>query len=324
MTRYVQVLSLLLALSSALLVGCGAPVNSTSATASSSETTSAAAAATASAPTVENQSIGLTSVNNARELGGYVGDGGRTVKSGVLLRTASLDKISDEDKDNLLNKYHLTTVIDFRSSTEVEATPDPELEGVTNLNLHIMDEAKIAEMASSMMQYLKEGEDPNDKIVRLRLAIQSGIVSDHMYVDFLSSDVGKAGYAAFFEQLAALPEGSSLLFHCTQGKDRTGMGAMLVLSVLGVDEQTIKQDFLLTNEFNADLIAKERQMLESKGVTGDDLESFLMAMDGVKESSYDEVISWLKENYGSPLAYVTKELGVGEQQIQALRDKFLA
>ncbi|MBQ6256673.1 MAG: tyrosine-protein phosphatase, partial [Clostridia bacterium] len=49
----------------------------------------------------------------------------------------------------------------------------------------------------------------------------------------------KAGYSQFFQALLALPEDRALLFHCSQGKDRTGCGAMLILFALGVDEETV-------------------------------------------------------------------------------------
>lgn len=325
MRRTTSVLFLALALMTIMLVGCGSTSSATSTAESASETNAAESTSEAAAaePTIESQTINLTSVANARELGGYVGDGGRTVRRGVLLRTAAPSEISDEDKARLVDDLKLATVIDFRMTSEVEKAPDPEIEGVSNVNLRIIDETKLADIAERMAKYVEEGGDPNDKSAQLKIAIESGFISDQMYVDFLSTDTGKAGYKDFFEQLEALPEGSSLLFHCTQGKDRTGIAAMLILSVLGVDEQTIMQDYLLTNEFNADAIAQERKMLEDKGIEGDMAELYLLAMDGVNEKVMQNALDWLKENYGSPTDYVKQELGVTDAQIEALRDKFL-
>ena len=70
------------------------------------------------------QSIGLEEIVNARELGGYVGADGRKVKRGVLLRTGALSEISEADRRRLLEQYHLTDIIDFRTSFECEAAPD--------------------------------------------------------------------------------------------------------------------------------------------------------------------------------------------------------
>lgn len=306
------------------LAGCGSAETASSTDAEVTQQESQPSAASQAGEVgMQGQSIGLTSVANARELGGYVGEGGRVVRRGVLLRSAALAELSAEDQATLTDSYHLATVVDFRMSSEVEESPDPTIEGVRDVNLHIMDEQKLSELSATMTGLLQEGEDPTDSVTQLRLAIEVGIVSDHMYVDWLSSDVGRKGYAAFFQELESLEEGQALLFHCTQGKDRTGVGAMLVLSALGVDEQTIMQDYLLTNEFNAERIAQERQMLEKRGLEGDELDEYLSAMDWVQERCLQNVLDWMVETYGSPQAYIQQELGVSAEQMADLQDKFL-
>ena len=126
-----------------------------------------------------------------------------------------------------------------------------------------------------------------------------------------------------FRELLTLPEGGSLLFHCTQGKDRTGLAAMLILSALGADEGTILADFMLTNTFNAQLIEGERQVLTAQGLEGDELETFMYAMDEVDPQYMINALDWMKENYGSALGYIQTELGVTDEEIEVLRDKYL-
>ena len=87
-----------------------------------------------------SQSLSLTGVGNARELGGYAAEDGKTVKRGVLLRTAKLVDAAEEDIERLLSVYHLAVDVDFRGDFEVEKAPDPEIEGVEYLNIHIIDE----------------------------------------------------------------------------------------------------------------------------------------------------------------------------------------
>ena len=134
---------------------------------------------------------------------------------------------------------------------------------------------------------------------------------------------GKKGYRQLFEELLALPEGQSLLFHCTQGKDRTGVAAMLILSALGVDKETILADYMLTNEYNADLIAGERQSLAVRGIPEDKMNTYLMAMDRVSLETMTNALDWMVENYGSVNGYFEQELGVGETERTTLRDRFL-
>lgn len=100
-------------------------------------------------------------------------------------------------------------------------------------------------------------------------------------------------------------------------------GAMLILSALGVPEETIIKDYLLTNEFNAEKIAGERKLLESKGIEEDKFDLYMMGMDEVFPELMTNVLDWMKDEYGSPVEYIKKELGVSEADIKTLKDKFL-
>ena len=82
-------------------------------------------------------------------------------------------------------------------------------------------------------------------------------------------------------------------------------------------------DFLLTNEFNAALIAEERAYLIENGIGEDELDTFMKSMDQVYPEIMEKAIQWMNETYGSPLGYITQELGVTEAELQALRDRFL-
>lgn len=271
-----------------------------------------------------SQSLSLIGVGNARELGGYRTKDGYVVKHGVLLRTAKLSDATEEDIQRLISDYHLAVDVDFRGDGEVERAPDPEMEGVEYLNIHILDESVgLSEELDAEIAALEEQGIEVDKITMTRLAMKYGAFSDQMYVDILSSDVGKAGYSRFFQALLALPEDRALLFHCSQGKDRTGCGAMLTLYALGVDRETIMSDFLLTNEYNAALIAEEREYLIENGITEEELDTYMKTMDQVFPEFMENAIEWMTETYGSPMGYITQELGVSESEIQALRDKFL-
>ena len=271
----------------------------------------------------EAQSIGLTGVGNARELGGYVAEDGRAVRRGVFLRTAALGNATEADIQRLVDDYHLSLVIDLRMTSEIEQAPDPVMDGVENLHLGIIDEAALAAKRQSLSAEDVAGLDLNSKLGRLRMAMKLGIVGDHMYIDFLSGEPGKAGYARMFRELLALPEGKAMLFHCTQGKDRTGCAAMLILSALGVDEETIMADFMLTNTFNAHLIEAQRQMLIDEGMEGDELETFMYAMDKVNPQYMQCALDWMQENYGSALGYIRTELHITDEEIATLRDQYL-
>lgn len=263
------------------------------------------------------QSINLKSVGNARELGGYYTINGKKIKHGVLLRTAELNKISSEDLTRLTKDYNLSVIADLRMSYEAAAKPDPVIDGVKYVNLRVIDEDLYRKTLEKKLNM--EG----NAMERLKLIVDSGIVSYDMYINFISTDSGKKAYREFFRELINLPPERSLLFHCTQGKDRTGLASMLILSALGASEEIILEDFMLTNIFNTDLIAGQRKMLSSRGMKESELEKYMIVLDEVNPKLMNKVLEWLKENYGSPLGYITKELGVSEAEIEALKAKFL-
>ena len=272
----------------------------------------------------ERQTLSLTGVGNARELGGYKAADGKTVKRGVLLRSARLRDATEDDVQKLTEDYHLGVIVDLRGADETENAPDVLIEGVEYRNIDILgDEATIPEGLLAELDELEAQGIEQDTVSMMRLHQKYGLYSDQFLVEILSSDAGKAGYGQFFRELLALPEGEALLFHCSHGKDRTGCAAMLLLFALGADEETVMEDYLLTNEFNAALIAEERQYLAENGAAEDELDAFMATMDQVFPALLENAVAWMTEAYGSPLGYITQSLGVSADEIAALRERFL-
>ena len=278
------------------------------------------------------QSIGLVGVANARELGGYSSKDGRTVRHGVLLRTGRLFSGSEEDIRRLSEEYHVEKVIDFRSDFEMsgsalfaafsgssEKSPDPVPEGAEYLNLPVMDiESMLTSEESDKEEMLSDTSKLIDSLVANEL------LGVGLYIGFLENKMGKQAYSRLFCELLELGEGRALLFHCTQGKDRTGTAAMLILSALDVDEKTIIEDYVLSNTYNADSIAKKRAKLEKTGrMSPESIEKYLIAFESVDSSNMSGAIAFLKEKYGSVKDYIITGLGVSEADMLRLKEKFL-
>ena len=98
---------------------------------------------------------------------------------------------------------------------------------------------------------------------------------------------------------------------------------MLILSALGVGEDVILDDYLLTNTFNAEIIARQRKMLAEHGVSAEDANRYMIVLDEVNPKLMTTLLSWLKENYVSPVGYIIDEPGVSEDEIESLKAKFL-
>lgn len=165
---------------------------------------------------------------NFRDLGGLPAAGGRTVKHGLVFRS---DDLSALDGDELLRlaELNLRTVVDFRSRQEVLYSPDILPRTVKNTVALPVDAGKLI------------GNFYGGALNRRKAAGIMVSVYRRLAVDFVPQ------YKQFFAALAA-PENLPLLFHCTAGKDRTGVAAALFLSSLGVDRKIIVEDYLRSAE----------------------------------------------------------------------------
>lgn len=261
----------------------------------------------------------LASVGNARELGGFHANG-KTVRHGLLLRTASLAALSAEDAQALERVYRVAAVVDLRMSLEQKQSPDPTIPGAENIFLPVLEAEDFPGFDENVAKILT---DPNaDRLALMKRAHEMGMLSDRLYVDFLFSERGKAAYRALFRCLLELPEGCSILWHCTDGKDRTGVASMLILSALGAERQTVLADYMLTNAYNAEKLAAVRAGLERVPLTPELRELTLFGAGAVIERFMTGALNAMDERCGSVKAYLDRELGVGEAECRKLRRKF--
>jgi protein-tyrosine phosphatase len=191
--------------------------------------------------------LSLQKAPNARDLGGYVGAGGRRVRSGLLFRADSLHRLSDDDL-GVLADLKLSCLIDMRSPHEVvsvgaDRLPTPPPAQLVSLPLHD-PEAKIF---VSVGVLLGRSTDADLPIADSATAEQ---LMRRLYQWFVSSPLARQTFAAAV-RLIADPGALPLMFHCTAGKDRTGWLSAIVLSALGVDRDQVTADYLLTEQFNA-------------------------------------------------------------------------
>ena len=264
------------------------------------------------------QSIGLKSVKNARELGTYRTEDGKTIKKGRLLRTGKLSKISNEDLNILTEKYNLGYIIDFRMPVESQSDRDPQINGIYCRNFDIFD-YDLFENGDKMQKEL----DETDPAVILPLIISTGALNDDAYIKYADNDKAKKAFGEFFKTLKDADDNRSVLWHCTSGKDRTGIASMLVLTVLGADEKTILEDYLLTNEYNKKEIEMTAMYFRSRGFDDNMCEKAVLAFSGVNETFMINLMDHLKMKYGSIKGYIHSDLGVNNDDINIIRKKYL-
>ena len=265
-----------------------------------------------------DHSIHLNSIRNARELGGYITADGRRVKNGVLLRTANLSGISDEDVRLLTDVYHVEHIVDLRMDMELHGAEDPEIPGARYHHLNVIDLSAFPAQEDDQAESV-----PMDLVRSVEMSERIGAFDGRMYVGFLASATGKKAYSDFFRILLCADPDRAVLWHCTSGKDRTGLAAMLLLSAFGVDEEIIIEDFLLTNTYNAKRIEMTRGALKAQGYDDIFIEKAILVLDAISESSIRNAIAYLKKEYGSVVGYISDGLNISQAEIDSVKEKYL-
>ncbi len=270
--------------------------------------------------TKEAQALLVTGIENARQLGGYETADGRHVKRDVLLRTAKLSDAPSEELAALKDIYHLGVVVDFRTLAEREGAPDPEIDGVDNIVLDVLDESSRTGAGAAIAGiYENGGAEPAEVMLNI---IRSGCVSERMYADMAFDPAAEKGFRDFFRILLENGGQKAVLWHCSGGKDRTGAAAVLLLLALGVNKETALRDFELTNEFLREKIA----YMESRAaeLTDDPEEiAWVKDMTGVNRKYMEKLLDTLEEKYGSQERYLTEGLGLDRAELEQLREMYL-
>jgi len=171
---------------------------------------------------------------NIRDIGGYSTATEKTVKQLRFIRSGSLFGLTEHGKARLLD-LGVQCVVDLRSHKEVSSRPDTVIEDSRFCWHHL---PMLDHIYSCMAQDLPDSFPPS---------------LEEMYLSLLEESA--AVFGQLFE-LFAHPDYQSYVFHCTAGKDRTGIVAALLLSLAGVDEQTIVEDYAHSEELLSDLISK--------------------------------------------------------------------
>lgn len=260
----------------------------------------------------------LDGVPNFRDLGGLPTADGRRIKPGRLLRGGHLAYLTPQDRNRLLEEYHLKTVVDMRTEQELFRRPDQKLPQVQYLRCPIFEEKAEGVTRESAvpndpvssalrMAHNLEGHDPHQRMIQL-------------YGLFLEEE-GIRHYKEFFEILLKQEEGA-VLWHCTMGKDRCGTGAVLVETALGVPEDLVIADYLYTNDRLKPIT--EQTIAQALLIENNPpLMDIIRAMDAVHPDYLNAVLSKAAAMSGSLIGFIQEYLGMTDEKLDRLRDLYL-
>lgn len=266
----------------------------------------------------KNRVIGLEGVLNAREIGGLPLKNGKHVKFGRLLRAGRLSNLTDKDCYVLSNVWHVKKIIDLRNDWEISEHPDVELEGA---------EIQQIDLLSGKLEGISredQGMNMIDYAIMRAKKLAQGDGARHllteMYGQMAENRECIKKLQDFFDALQ-MPEDGSVLWHCTSGKDRTGVTGALLLYVLGADMETIKEDYLYTNEQNREYREALLNEMKSNGADEAQLRE-MRILESVDWMYIQKFFETIKRIYGSVDAFLSEQIGMNEERIHMFREMY--
>jgi protein-tyrosine phosphatase len=259
--------------------------------------------------------VALEGQHNFRDLGGYETVDGRTVKWGEVYRSGELPGLTDEDVDKLA-ELGLRTVVNFLLPQEIEKEGSDRLpEGTREVPRPISGDRAAQQtmmVTSAIMaaEFDKVPPEINPEFHRLLV------------------DEGRDVYAALLRDIAD-PANRPLAFHCSHGIHRTGTATAILLSALGVPWETIREDYLLSNEYRRGDVSEEldrirRMAAQKKGIAPEEVDMTNVEAFYVLDGAYiDGALAAAVEGWGSMDGYIREGLGLTDEGIDRLKAELL-
>lgn len=267
--------------------------------------------------------MNLSGVMNARDLGGMPTIDGKVIQPGRLIRSGKLEHAKEGDA-RLLNDLGLRTIVDFRMERERELAPDPiekfseaSIEFIPVVNPSSAQGAPSANVApgSSLRDVLQECKGSNDAAREFIHAL---------YEQLALSEAGRKGFREFFEVVIATAEqdaDSAVLWHCSAGKDRTGVAAALLQYVLGVPHALIIADYNASNLYTKTII--DDALLGLSDIMNENVRELVHMYYGVDDKNLLGAVAAVSKKYGSVDTYIEQELKVSPAAKKHLKELYL-
>jgi protein-tyrosine phosphatase len=236
----------------------------------------------------------LVGASNFRDLGGYAGKDGRTVRWRRIFRSNHLGHLTEADIA-MLRGLGLKNAFDFRGAEERSAAQC----AISEITVHSLPVEPTVVAALRARLANSRALSPSDGIEVMR----------ESYVGYVRQNTQR--YRSLFAHL--LEDSAPLVIHCTAGKDRTGFACALILHALGVPEDVISEDYLLTNRFY-------RRDPSASNDLPDDVRQVLSSVQAPFLAAAFEAVC---ADYGDLESYFTDGLGLGRGERAALEARYL-
>ncbi|KOS63264.1 tyrosine-protein phosphatase [Lysinibacillus agricola] len=242
--------------------------------------------------------IPFEAVYNFRDMGGYKTRDGRSVKNGLIYRSAALGKMTMADK-KLFETLGVKTIFDYRDNHEAQNNPNP-----------IFPYANYIQIPAKGNHAFEMPTNTGGKDFYK-------VVSPEMFQEFYAQM--PFNNASFKELMITIqhPENLGLVHHCAVGKDRTGIGGALILLALDVPEETIMEDYLDTNVHLSPLVERMAQAIQ-QDYSDRELQQFYALM-SAREEYLQAAFDAMDNRYGSKSAFLEQEFDLTKEKREQLQ-----
>ena len=252
--------------------------------------------------------IELQGVDNARDLGGIPVEGGNVVKRGLFVRGGALSGATESDCERLFGEIGVACVIDLRTGWERREKPDVEIAGVDYVHIPFYDLEKVG------IEYTEPAK--GTKVIGRDVACEPErfyrSLSNALTVRQMREGMG----VAFSRALSGQP----VYEHCSGGKDRAGVFALLILTVLGASRESILEDYLFTNvsrDGNFDkMLARFMRFSDGDEKRARELVHAHRAL----PENLDAFYAGIEARYGDMNDFVRNQLGIDDERRATIRE----
>ena len=257
--------------------------------------------------TISGTPLPFEKAENFRELGGYSGLGGKRVRHGVFYRTPALCNVATPHDIALFKSLGIKTVFDFRSSAERTHQPDPDFANLTRYDISAITNPDGTEVNFDLKATFRCADSVQDMI-------------EDVHKGYALLPFGNKAYQTMFREICA--GNTPVLFHCTAGKDRTGVAAALILLALGVSRADVIADYLITNSCRKTDVAMIAEKIKTLMPDGNAMQIATLVC-GVQQESIELALNTIDEKYPDFEAYLAAECGVTHAMLARMRADYL-
>ncbi|WEK71663.1 MAG: tyrosine-protein phosphatase [Candidatus Chryseobacterium colombiense] len=251
--------------------------------------------------------IQIKKVHNFRAVGNIKNVDGRTLKEGKFYRSGHLHKLKKKSFKEL-EELGIKEIIDLRNSKEIAQKPDHLPNNIVYKNYSAFeDEGDQLDQAKRLV--LKGKVDGSDADKRMLEFYRDYVKENPEIIKKIITEI--------------LDSDQPVLYHCTAGKDRTGITTALILTILKFDKETIYNDYLLSNNYRKKLVDKRLNLATHLHFLYPKMDvKVLEKLSWVETDYLDAAFNEINKEYGSIDNYIQKVLGISENKRQEYIQKF--